>query len=46
MGMLREVEGTVGYGLYAITAVFVGASMFLLLDQFGERMINAVRDRV
>ena len=43
---LRDVEGALGYALYGMTAVVVGATMFYTLDQFGERMIQAVRNRV
>mgnify|MGYP003109507054 CR=1 FL=1 len=40
------VTGFFGMTLYAMTAVVVGATLFVTLDQFGERMIVSIRNRV
>lgn len=43
---MRDIEGFFGYAVYGMTAVVVGATLFFTLDQFGERMIQAVRNKV
>tara|TARA_R100000900_G_scaffold145676_3_gene132201 strand:- start:2833 stop:2970 length:138 start_codon:yes stop_codon:yes gene_type:complete len=43
---MRNVEGFFGMAIYGMTAVVVGATLFVTLDQFGERMITAVRNKV
>ena len=41
MGLESEAMNGIGYLVFSVTTVFVGASLFLMLDQFGSKMLSA-----
>ena len=46
MMFANEIEGFFGLAIYGMTAVVVGSTLFYTLDQFGERIMTAVKNKV
>jgi len=46
MGLVEDAGGFVGFSVYAMVTIAVGATLYRALDSFGTSVIGGVRGRL
>lgn len=46
MGLVEDAGGFVGFSVYAMVTIAVGATLYKALDSFGTSVIGGVRGRL